>query len=258
MAQFFEHVLHLPLSFHGAAHSGRLLKIMLEGANGMAGLWLSFFRENCASLRHALLILLPLSLTLNWRLAAVLIALVFVFGALTTFVLRRTESLQQTVEGFNSSLAERASDALGNLPVIQSFTRIESRSARSAQITSGACSTRRSRSSPGGPSPRWRRAPRRRSRLCRSSCSAPALHLHGPRQVGEIVTFTNFATMLIAPPRAGRQLLELRLFLQAPKLADFFDVLDTDARRCADRPVRASTPGRSRARVGFEDVSLLL
>ncbi len=85
MANFFEHVLHLPLSFHSNAHSGRLLKVMLEGAGGMAGLWLSFFRENCASLA-ALLILLPLSLVLNWRLASMLIALVFVFGFLTAIM----------------------------------------------------------------------------------------------------------------------------------------------------------------------------
>ena len=45
MADYFDHVLDLPLSFHSANHSGRLLKIMLEGAQGMAGLWLSFFRK---------------------------------------------------------------------------------------------------------------------------------------------------------------------------------------------------------------------
>ncbi len=90
MAGFFDHLLELPLSFHGATHSGRLLKVMLEGASGMAGIWLSFFRENCASI-VALVILLPLTLFVNWRLASVLVVLVIAFGVLTTFVLRRTE-----------------------------------------------------------------------------------------------------------------------------------------------------------------------
>ena len=40
-------------------------------------------------------------------------------------VKRRTEQLQRSVEGFNTRLAERASDALGNVPVVQSFTQIE-------------------------------------------------------------------------------------------------------------------------------------
>ena len=33
MAAFFEHVLHLPMSFHSSAHTGRLLKVMIEGCS---------------------------------------------------------------------------------------------------------------------------------------------------------------------------------------------------------------------------------
>lgn len=127
MASFFDHLLVLPLSFHSGTHSGRQLKIMLEGAGGMAGIWLSFFRENCASV-VALFILLPATLFVNWRLGLVLVVLVVFFGLLTTFVLQRTEGLQARVEVHNAELAERASDVLGNVPVIQSFTRIESES----------------------------------------------------------------------------------------------------------------------------------
>src|SRR5947209_5109500 len=103
-ADYFEHLLHLPLSFHAAIHSGRLLKIMLDGANGLAALWLSFFRENCASF-VALFVLLPLTLFLNWRLAAVLIGLVALFAILTAYVVRKTETLQGTVESYNTDLA---------------------------------------------------------------------------------------------------------------------------------------------------------
>src|SRR5215470_17662123 len=31
LTSYFEHVLQLPLSFHGAAHSGRLMKVMIAG-----------------------------------------------------------------------------------------------------------------------------------------------------------------------------------------------------------------------------------
>ena len=41
----------------------------------MFGLWLSFFRENCASF-VALFVLLPATLFVNWRLASLLIVLV--------------------------------------------------------------------------------------------------------------------------------------------------------------------------------------
>jgi ATP-binding cassette, subfamily B, beta-glucan exporter len=135
MADYFDHVLKLPLSFHSANHSGRLLKIMLEGAQGMAGLWLSFFRENCAS-AVALFILLPLTLFVNWRLASVLIVLVAVFGSLTIYVVRQTEALQGTVERHSAELAEHTSDAFGNISVVQSFTRVSVESRAMRRITS--------------------------------------------------------------------------------------------------------------------------
>ena len=50
MAEYFEHVLALPLAFHATTHSGRALKVMLDGAGAMAGLWLGFLREHCAAL----------------------------------------------------------------------------------------------------------------------------------------------------------------------------------------------------------------
>ncbi len=66
MANYFEHVLTLPVAFHTQTHSGRVLKVMLEGSNGMAWLWLGFFRTHCAAL-VALIILLPFTVFLNWR-----------------------------------------------------------------------------------------------------------------------------------------------------------------------------------------------
>jgi hypothetical protein len=51
--------------------------------------------------------------------------LVFVFGLLTTYRAAKTESIAGRGRAYHTDLAERASDALGNVPVIQSFTRIE-------------------------------------------------------------------------------------------------------------------------------------
>lgn len=250
MALFFEHVLHLPLSFHSAIHSGRLLKVMLEGASGLFGLWLSFFRENCASLA-ALTILLPLSLILNWRLGGLLIVLVAAFGFLTNFVLRRTEALQQEVEQHNSSLAERASDALGNVPVIQSFTRISIEANALKRITDTVLAAQM-------PVLTWwafaavgARASATLTLLSIFVLGA-VLNLKGLATVGEIVSFMNFATMLI-----GRleQVIGFfnSLFLQAPKLKEFLDVLDT-VPQVADSPF-AVDPGRLTGKIVFERVS---
>ena len=73
----------------------------------------------------SLIVLLPLSLFLNWRLAILLIVLCVVFTVLTALVLRKTEAGQSAVERHYSDLAERASDALGNVALVQSYSRVE-------------------------------------------------------------------------------------------------------------------------------------
>ena len=97
LTDYFEHVLQLPQAYHGATHSGRLLKVMLAGTDVLWGLWLAFFRDHLVGF-VSLLVLLPLSLFLNWRLALLLIALCLVFAFLMALVLKRTEKMQSTVE----------------------------------------------------------------------------------------------------------------------------------------------------------------
>ena len=121
---YFEHVLELPLTYHGNTHSGRLMKVMLQGTDALWGLWVGFFRDHLASF-ISLLVLLPISLFINWRLASLLIALCVVFAGLTTLIVRKTGTLQSSVEQHYSDLAERASDTLGNIALVQSFSRLE-------------------------------------------------------------------------------------------------------------------------------------
>ena len=50
---FFEHVLQLPISFHSAGHSGRLMKVMLAGTDALWMLWLDLFRDHLAPRRRS-------------------------------------------------------------------------------------------------------------------------------------------------------------------------------------------------------------
>jgi len=90
LTDYFEHILQLPLAYHGETHSGRLMKIMLQGADTLWSFWLGFFREHLAAF-VSLFILVPLSLVINWRLAILLIILCLLFAMLTAMVLRKTE-----------------------------------------------------------------------------------------------------------------------------------------------------------------------
>jgi glucan exporter ATP-binding protein len=250
MATYFEHVLELPLAFHTSTHSGRVLKVMLEGANGMAWLWLGFFRDHFAAL-VALGILLPLTLFLNWQLGLLLVVLVLLFTVLTAFVLRKTETLQGAVENYNSSLAEHASDALGNVPVIQSFTRTTAEAGALRNIIGDLLAAQT-------PVLSWWALASIATRAAATLTVTAIfllgtwLHLNGRASIGEVVMFMSIATMLI-----GRleQVVEFvnQLFMQAPKMREFYDILDT-APAVHDRP-HAKNIERFAGRVAFEDVS---
>jgi ATP-binding cassette subfamily B protein len=250
MANYFEHALTLPIAFHTQTHSGRVLKVMLDGTSGMWGLWLSFFREHCASL-VALFVLLPFTLWLNWQMGLLLLVLVVFFGLLTAFVLRKTEKLQGNVERFHSDLAERASDALGNVPVIQSFTRIESE-------VRGLHATIKSLLDAQIPVLSWWAiatiATRASATLTVLSIFSLGtwLYMQNQTTVGEIVTFTSFATMLIGRLEQVVGFVNF-IFMQAPKMREFFEVLDT-LPQVRDKP-DAKESGRLSGQVSFRNVS---
>jgi ATP-binding cassette, subfamily B, beta-glucan exporter len=250
VANYFEHVLELPLAFHTSTHSGRVLKVMLEGSNGMAWLWLGFFREHLSAL-VALVVLLPLTVFLNWRLGLLLVGLVIVFTVLTAIVLRKTESLQGSVERYHSNLAEHASDALGNVPVIQSFTRVEAETRSLRTIINQLLQAQ-------NPVLSWWAIASVASRASATITVTAIflvgtwLHLHGLATIGEVVMFMSMATMLIGRLEQAVSFIN-QLFMQAPKMREFFEILDT-APAVHDRP-HAKNVERFSGRVAFEDVS---
>ena len=123
MADFFTHVLNLPPAFHGGTHSGRLMKMMLTGADHLAALWLGLFREHLATF-VALALLLPVALWRNWRLGLLLVVLTVLLAVLVTVVIRRSERSQRAVEGYHADVAARAGDVLGNVVLVQSYVRL--------------------------------------------------------------------------------------------------------------------------------------
>ena len=252
LADFFEHVLQLPLAYHAGAHSGRQLKIMLAGTDTLWWLWVQFFREHFAAFVF-IVVLLPTSLVLNWRLALPLLGLCIVFTALTVVVMRRAEAMQRSVERHYSDLAETAADALGNVAVVQSFARIELEVSALKGLVNSLLRAQM-------PVLSWWAVAAVLTRtattltLLTILVIGTYLKLVGLASVGQIVSFMAIAALLI-----GRleQVVGFanRLFMDAPKLAEFFLVLDTvpcGARSAGcgrSRPL--ARPGRIRRRFIF-------
>ena len=105
---------------------------MLSGTDALWRLWLGFFREHFAAIM-SLVVLLPLSLYINWRLAVILFALcVDLHRADHAAWCARPTACRCEVEEHYSDLSARASDALGNVALVQSFVRIDMRGAGAA------------------------------------------------------------------------------------------------------------------------------
>lgn len=247
---YFEHVLQLPLTYHTGIHSGRLMKIMLTGTNTLWSLWLSFFRDHLTSF-VSLLVLMPLTLFINWRFGVLLILLCAVFAFLIAFVLQRSEKLQSRVEAYYSDMAERTTDTLGNIALIQSFARIETEVSQMRHVGDQLLSAQMPVLS------WWALA----AVLTRTSTTLTMLailivgiflYLAGLSTVGEIVMFMSFATMLIGKLESVVHFTN-HMVMDAPRLQEYFDVLDTIP-TVRDRP-DAVDPGRMRGLVEFEDVT---
>jgi ATP-binding cassette subfamily B protein len=192
-----------------------------------------------------------MSIYLNWRLALLLIGLCVIFVFLTAWVLGRTEALQKSVERYYSDLAERASDTLGNVALVQSFTRVEAEVRDLRNVVDRLL---------GAQMPVlswWALA----NTLTKTSTTLTMLAIlmvglllfsHGQTTVGGIVMFMTFAAMLIQRLEQAARFTN-RIFMDAPRLEEFFGVLDTTA-GVRDRK-NAVTLKKVRGLVEFKNVS---
>ena len=247
---FFEHVLQLPLTFHGESHSGRLMKVMLAGTDALWMLWLDFFRDSFAA-GASLVVLLPFALYLNWTLGLMMVAVAVVFATLTTLVVNKTETLQRTVERHYSDLAERASDTLGNVALVQGFARVEAEVTGLRTIADDLLAAQIPVLSWWAVVAVLTRASTTLTMLA-IFVAGVMLHFDGRATIGDIVMFMNFGGLLIGQLEKFVRFIN-KVFMDAPRLREFFTVLDTES-NVRDAP-EAVDPGRMRGLVEFNNVS---
>src|ERR1700738_4554500 len=58
LTSYFEHIMQLPLTFHTGTHSGRLMKVMLNGTDSLWRLWRGFFSRGFRSAIARVVVLL--------------------------------------------------------------------------------------------------------------------------------------------------------------------------------------------------------
>jgi glucan exporter ATP-binding protein len=159
--------------------------------------------------------------------------------------------MQDEVEAHFSDLSTRASDALGNVALVQSFVRVDAEvqglrfvadkllAAQMPVLSWWAIVTVMTRASTT-------------ITILAIFCVGIVLHQEGTTSVGEIVMFVSFATMLIQRLEQVVAFIN-SVFMEAPRLKEFFNVLDA-VPAVRDRP-DAIDPGRLQGLVEFNDVS---
>ena len=166
-------------------------------------------------------------------------------------MVRKTYGMQSEVEEHYSSLSARASDALGNVALVQSFVRIGDEVQGLRIVADQLLAVQM-------PILSWWALV---TVITRASTTITvlliftvgiALHEQGLTTVGEIVMFVSFATMLIQKLEQVVSFIN-NVFMEAPRLKEFFDVLDA-VPAVRDRP-DAIDIGRLSGLVEFHDVS---
>ena len=159
--------------------------------------------------------------------------------------------MQSEVEEHYSNLSARASDALGNVALVQSFVRIGDEVQGLRLVADKLLAVQM-------PVLSWWALV---TVITRASTTITvlliftvgiALHEQGLTTVGEIVMFVSFATMLIQKLEQVVSFIN-NVFMEAPRLKEFFDVLDA-VPAVRDRP-DAIEVGRLSGLVEFNDVS---
>jgi glucan exporter ATP-binding protein len=226
------------------------MKVMTQGADALWSLWLGFFREQLAAF-VSLIILMPLAFFINWQLASILMVLCVLFILITHSILQKTQKLQQQIESHHTEMATQAADTLSNIALVQSFTRIEAEAKSLSQISQRVLNAQ-------FPILNWWAVVTVMTR-CATSISIFSIILLGVWlfsnslvSIGEIVTFIAFAGLVIS--RLDQSIFFInKLASEAPRLKDFFDVLDT-APDVIDAP-GAINPGRLVGLVEFKNVN---
>jgi ATP-binding cassette, subfamily B, beta-glucan exporter len=221
--QVFERVIALPVSYHSEQGSGRVVHAILSGTDILFDLWLSFMREHLSSI-IGICLMVPLALTLDYRMATMLFVLASVYVVANFLIVKRTHRLQEEVASHQQTLFGRIGDVIGNVTVVQSYSRlmseIQALQGISAQLLNAQY-----------PILTWwgilSVITRISSTLTMVSILSFGSYLVGRGQlsVGAVVSFASFSVLLIGRLEQVSSFLS-RTLSKGPALQHFFSLLD--------------------------------
>ncbi len=224
MSMAFERAITLPVSYHAEQGSGRVVRIMLAGTDQLFALWLSFLREHLTAI-VGIVLLIPAAISIDVRLAALLAALAILYFLANTVIISRTHGGQESVEQHHQDVFGRVGDVIGNVTVVQSYTRFLAETSSLRALMSDLLRAQY-------PVLTWWAMLTVLTRTAATITMVAVFAIgailaqRGEVTVGQIVAFVGFSNLLISKLDMLSGFVG-RIFLQAPTLANFFELLDT-------------------------------
>ncbi len=247
----FERAITLPLSYHAQQGAGRVVRVLLAGTDQLFALWLSFLREHLTAIL-GIVLLIPAALAIDVRLAALLGALAALYFLANTIIIQRTHGGQANVEQYHQHVFGRVGDVIGNVTIVQSYTRLMDETSALRSLMADLLRAQY-------PVLTWwgmlTALTRTAATITMVAVFAIGAILAERREitVGQIVAFVGFANLLIGKLDLLSGFIA-RLFLQAPTLANFFELLDTSG-GAIETPGAADLPEPVQGRVVFENAT---
>jgi ATP-binding cassette, subfamily B, beta-glucan exporter len=228
----FERAMALPLGFHAERGSGAVIRTVLSGTDSLFGLWLSVMREQLTAIT-GLLFLVPTAISMDWRMALILVLLAVAYVFINLLVIRKTRTGQSDVERYHADVSGRVGDVLGNVSIVQSYTRLAAEAQAMRDLMSELLRAQYPVLTWWGILTVMQRASATVTMVAVFAVGA-LLAGRGELTVGEIVAFVGFAGLLIGKLDQVSGFI-ISINQRAPSLRNYFALLDEPA-LMADAP----------------------
>ena len=226
LGEAYSRAITLPISYHAEKGTGSVVRAILAGTDALFALWLGILREQLTALA-GIILLIPTAISLDARMAAILAMLGLVYLVINILVIRKTREGQAQVEKHSGRLYGRVGDVLGNVTVVQSYSRFAREMQAMRQITANLLAAQYPVLTWWGLLTVLTRAAATVTMVVVFAAGA-VLAQRGEITVGEIVSFGAFAGLMIG------QLDRLsafvgNIFRSTPTIRSYFELLDAPA-----------------------------
>ncbi len=222
----FERVITMPLSWHHERGTSNTLHTLLRAVDALFSLWLEFMRQHLSTF-VALVLLVPVAISLDLRMSMVLVVLGVLYIAIGRLVMRKTSAGQKSVERHYHTVFDHVSDSVGNVAVLQSYNRVSHEADALRNHVRALLSAQ-------NPVLDWWALASALHRLSSTISMMVVLLIgallvsRGELRIGDIVAFTGFATLLISRLDQVSSFVN-QVFDARVKLEEFYKLEDASA-----------------------------